>query len=185
MFTSRAEHRLLLREDNADARLTPLGRKLGLVGEDQWRVFCIKQEAAERFREYLGSSRIPSHRAAPTAEENRLPSGRTLAEALRRPDLDLAALEALLTASEGALAQTGAALTAARTAAGPGACESVQTEIKYEGYLTRQRELIARSARLETTILPSQIDYAKIAGLSHGRAAVLLWSGRARGRLSP
>lgn len=168
MFTSRAEHRLLLREDNADTRLTRIGRELGLVSDEQWRAFCIKQEAAERFREYLGKKRIPGHKLPENAPEARLPVGKTLAEALKRPDVDLDSLEAMLTATQHeALAETGADLAAARAAAGTGACESVQTEIKYEGYLARQRELIARSARLEATALPPQLDYAKVAGLSH------------------
>ena len=169
MFTSRAEHRLLLREDNADTRLTRIGRELGLVNDEQWRAFCIKQEAAERFREYLGKKRIPGHKLPEDAPEAQLPVGKTLAEALKRPDVDLDSLEAMLTATQHeALAETGADLAAARAAAGTGACESVQTEIKYEGYLARQRELIARSARLEATALPPQLDYAKVAGLSHG-----------------
>lgn len=168
MFTSRAEHRLLLREDNADTRLTNIGRELGLVGDDQWRTFCIKQESAERFRDYLGKKRIPGHKSPEDAPEAQLPAGKTLAEALKRPDVDLDSLEAMLTAARHeALAETGADLAAARAAAGNGACESVQTEIKYEGYLARQRELIARSARLEATALPPQLDYAKVAGLSH------------------
>lgn len=168
MFTSRAEHRLLLREDNADTRLTRIGRELGLVHDEQWRAFCIKQEAAERFREYLGKKRIPGHKLPEDAPEAQLPVGKTLAEALKRPDVDLDSLEAMLTATQHeALAETGADLAAARAAAGTGACESVQTEIKYEGYLARQRELIARSARLEATALPPQLDYAKVAGLSH------------------
>ena len=168
MFTSRAEHRLLLREDNADTRLTNIGRELGLVGDDQWRTFCIKQESAERFRDYLGKKRIPGHKSPEDAPEAQLPAGKTLAEALKRPDVDLDSLEAMLTAARHeALAETGADLAAARAAAGNGACESVQTEMKYEGYLARQRELIARSARLEATALPPQLDYAKVAGLSH------------------
>ncbi|MGV6994605.1 tRNA uridine-5-carboxymethylaminomethyl(34) synthesis enzyme MnmG [Desulfovibrio sp. QI0430] len=168
MFTSRAEHRLLLREDNADTRLTRIGRELGLVSDEQWRVFCIKQEAAERFREYLGKKRIPGHKLPEDAPVAQLPVGKTLAEALKRPDVDLGSLEAMLTATRHeALAETGADLAAARAAAGTGACESVQTEIKYEGYLARQRELIARSAKLEATALPPQLDYAKVAGLSH------------------
>lgn len=168
MFTSRAEHRLLLREDNADTRLTRIGRELGLVSDEQWRAFCIKQEAAERFREYLGKKRIPGHKLPEDAPGAQLPVGKTLAEALKRPDVDLDSLEAMLTATQHeALAETGADLAAARAAAGTGACESVQTEIKYEGYLARQRELIARSARLEATALPPQLDYAKVAGLSH------------------
>lgn len=168
MFTSRAEHRLLLREDNADTRLTPLGRELGLVNDEQWRMFCIKTESAERFRDYLGKKRIPGHKLPDDASETCLPAGKTLAEALKRPDMDLDSLESMLAeAPHEALTEAGAELAAARAQAGAGACESVQIEIKYEGYLVRQRELIARSARLEATVLPPQLDYAKVAGLSH------------------
>ena len=168
MFTSRAEHRLLLREDNADTRLTPLGRQLGLVGDDQWRAFCIKQDAAERFKEYLGNRRIPGNKIPDNTSDAQLPLGKTMAEALKRPDIDLDALEAMLAAAQSsALTEAGTDLAAARAAAGAGACESVQTEIKYEGYLVRQRELIARSARFEATVLPPQLDYARVAGLSH------------------
>ena len=168
MFTSRAEHRLLLREDNADTRLTPLGRELGLVDDDQWRMFCIKTESAERFRDYLGKKRIPGYKLPENASESCLPAGKTLAEALKRPDVDRDALESMLAeAPHQALTEAGAELAAARATAGVGACESVQIEIKYEGYLVRQRELIARSARLEATALPPQLDYAKVAGLSH------------------
>lgn len=167
MFTSRAEHRLLLREDNADTRLTPIGRELGLVGDDQWRVFCKKQDAAARFREYLGKNRIPTLQPGGNDEECRLPAGRTLEETLRRPDMDLDSIENLLTAiNDETFLAAGASLAGARDEAGS-AAESVQTEIKYAGYLTRQRELIARSSRLEATALPPQLDYAKVSGLSH------------------
>ena len=93
-----------------------------------------------------------------------LPAGRSLAEALRRPDLDLAALAELL---QHAAPELGVALATALGQAGEDVRRGVQTEIKYAGYLTRQRELVARTARLEATALPSELDYAKIAGLSH------------------
>lgn len=157
MFTSRAEHRLLLREDNADARLTPLGRELGLVGEAQWRRFGERQDAAARFRRYLETARVP----ACAAREGGPHAGDSLADALRRPDCDLEALQSLLTADAGA----GAALALERRQAGA-AADGVQTEIRYAGYLARQRELIARSARLESVVLPPDLDYGKVAGLS-------------------
>ena len=175
MFTSRAEHRLLLREDNADVRLTPLGRKLGLVSDAQWNTFCRKQDAAARLRTGLEQTRIPAekqNKADASTEDNAasgasLPTGRTLAEALRRPELDLHGIADLLRACPpGPLADVGAFLEEEMSLAGAAACESVQTEIKYSGYLARQRELVARTARLESTALPPDMDYATVAGLS-------------------
>ena len=100
MFTSRAEHRLLLREDNADARLTPLGRGLGLVDDAHWRVFCIKRDNAERLRKRLEETRIPTDRREADRDQALLPPGRSLAEVLRRPDMDLERLAAALADSE-------------------------------------------------------------------------------------
>lgn len=175
MFTSRAEHRLLLREDNADVRLTPLGRKLGLVSDAQWSTFCRKQDAAARLRTGLEQTRIPAdkqNRAGANIEDSAasgasLPGGRTLAEALRRPELDLHGIADMLRACPpGPLADVGVFLEKEMSLAGTAACESVQTEIKYAGYLARQRELVARAARLESTALPPDMDYATVAGLS-------------------
>ncbi|SDF75379.1 tRNA uridine-5-carboxymethylaminomethyl(34) synthesis enzyme MnmG [Desulfovibrio legallii] len=161
MFTSRAEHRLLLREDNADARLTPLGRELGLVDDAHWELFCRKQESAARLRGHLEETRLP---ADITYAGAALPAGRSLAEALRRPDLDLAALTALL---QDAAPEPAAALAAVLAQSDADVRRSVQTEIKYAGYLARQRELVERTARLEAAALPPELDYAKVAGLSH------------------
>lgn len=179
MFTSRAEHRLLLREDNADTRLTPLGRDLGLVSDAQWDTFRRKQDAAARLRAALEQKRIPSDKynggSADAPAESAtfgdtaasLPAGRTLAEVLRRPELDLHELAALLRACpDGPAAELGAFLEQEMLLAGTAACESVQTEIKYAGYLVRQRELVARAAKLESTALPPDMDYATVVGLS-------------------
>lgn len=189
MFTSRAEHRLLLREDNADTRLTPHGRQLGLVNDAHWDAFCRKQDAANRLRSGLEQKRIPAPGRgsladgpatdsgqdkgtvttgmSATSKTADLPVGRTLAEALRRPELDLHGLAALLRSC--ACEDTAAAaefLEHEMALAGTGVCESVQTEIKYAGYLSRQRELVARAAKLESTALPPDLDYATVAGLS-------------------
>ncbi|MBO5490584.1 MAG: tRNA uridine-5-carboxymethylaminomethyl(34) synthesis enzyme MnmG, partial [Desulfovibrio sp.] len=127
-----------------------------------WRAFCERREAAARFRAFLDEQRIP--RAAGGAADGRPPAGGTLTEALRRPDVDMDALERLLRDGEGGAA-AGDSFAEARRLAGS-AAESVQTEIRYAGYLARQRELIARSARFEATPLPPDLDYAKISGLS-------------------
>ncbi|MDY0260437.1 MAG: tRNA uridine-5-carboxymethylaminomethyl(34) synthesis enzyme MnmG [Desulfovibrio sp.] len=194
MFTSRAEHRLLLREDNADTRLTPLGRNLGLVSDAQWDAFCRKQDAAARLRAGLEQKRIPADKynggngsnysnggnggnySSPDATAASviagdaaasLPAGRTLAEVLRRPEMGLHEIAALLRASpDGPAAELGAFLEEEMLLAGTAACESVQTEIKYAGYLVRQRELVARTAKLESTALPPDMDYATVVGLS-------------------
>lgn len=154
MFTSRAEHRLLLREDNADSRLTPLGRELGLVDDAHWQQFCNKQEQTKKLRTFLAARRVP------TDTINGLSPGRTLEETLRRPDVDLRLLA-------DSIGSEGGAELAALLACSPQAVQdNVQTDIKYAGYLERQRALVARTARLEETALPSDLDYATVAGLS-------------------
>ena len=166
MFTSRAEHRLLLREDNADARLTPLGRGLGLVDDTHWRVFCIKRDNAERLRKRLEETRIPTDRREADRDQALLPPGRSLAEVLRRPDMDLERLAAALADARGLSPVPGAELADELARCGRAVCEGVQTDIKYAGYLERQRALIERTAKLESTALPSDLDYARVAGLS-------------------
>ena len=166
MFTSRAEHRLLLREDNADARLTPVGRGLGLVDDTHWRVFCIKRDNAERLRKRLEKTRIPTDRREADRDQALLPPGRSLAEVLRRPDMDLERLAAALEDAPGLSPVPGAELADELARCGRAVCEGVQTDIKYAGYLERQRALIERTAKLESTALPSDLDYARVAGLS-------------------
>ena len=165
MFTSRAEHRLLLREDNADVRLTPLGRKIGLVGEEQWRLFNDKMEHGHAVRRLLQQVRVQltdgddaAQTAPATPEETELRTalrGRTLEEALRRPDMNLERL-----------ARISAPLAEALADRDLRDLETVQVDVKYAGYLERQRELIARAARLESVELPADLDYRQVAGLS-------------------
>ena len=164
MFTSRAEHRLLLREDTADLRLTPLGRELGLVGEAQWRAFNEAREQRERLAATLRDARVPA--CGGDEVENALEPGKTLAELLRRPELDLAALLERLFAHGGAGAELAAEI--ARELEGMDARSrfGVEADLKYAGYLARQAALAARSAGLEATPLPLDMDYAKVSGLS-------------------
>ncbi|HHQ42818.1 MAG TPA: tRNA uridine-5-carboxymethylaminomethyl(34) synthesis enzyme MnmG [Chromatiales bacterium] len=156
MFTSRAEHRLLLREDNADLRLTPVGRRLGLVDEARWRRCEARREALERERARLRATRL--HPRDLDAETVRAVLGGPLAEAqslealLRRPRVRYAELMALPGAGPGL--------------DDPELARLVETEVKYAGYVARQREEIARQRRLEDTRLPADLDYGAVHGLS-------------------
>lgn len=151
MFTSRAEHRLLLREDNADMRLTPEGRRLGLVDDARWEAFLKRREAVARGTEYLEATHITSRENSGTAGDL---AGRTLAEALRRPDVELGDLENL----DPGLSATLPADSFTRL--------TIQSDVKYAGYMARQREMVRRTLRLEETRLPDSLDYTKIPGLS-------------------
>ena len=156
MFTSRAEYRLQLREDNADARLTPVGRALGLVDDARWERFSRKREAvaAETARlaaiwaapnNALGAA-LGAHLGVEVSREN------NALDLLRRPELDYAALMRV--------PGLGPAVDDAKVA------EQVEIETKYAGYLDRQREEIARQRRNETTAIPDAFDYAQVHGLS-------------------
>jgi tRNA uridine 5-carboxymethylaminomethyl modification enzyme len=156
MFTSRAEHRLLLREDNADLRLTPKGRALGLVDEVRWRVFNEKREAIEREQARLESTWAQPEEVgeAPAARLFGRPLRReyALIELLRRPDVTYAGLMSLPGAGPGVT--------------DPQVAEQLEITAKYHGYIQRQQTEIARRAVHETTPLPPDLDYASIPGLS-------------------
>ncbi len=156
MFTSRAEYRLQLREDNADARLTPIGRELGLVDEGRWTAYARKAEAIERER-----ARLQAVWATPggtLARELEAATGVGLSrectalDLMKRPELGYAAIAALPSLAPG----VGDAAVA----------EQVEIGVKYAGYLERQHDEIARSRRNEDTRLPDDFDYAGIPGLS-------------------
>ena len=156
MFTSRAEYRLQLREDNADLRLTEMGRKLGLVDDTRWRVFTEKQQAIEHEQQRLHAIRLlPA--TLPEADALRvlgktIEREYTLIELLRRPNVTY---DLLMT-----LPGAGNAVD------NPQVAEQVEIQAKYHGYILRQHEEVLRQAQFENTLLPSDIDYAVVKGLS-------------------
>ncbi|MDB5972686.1 MAG: mnmG [Hydrocarboniphaga sp.] len=157
MFTSRAEHRLLLREDNADLRLTPVGRELGLVDDERWSRFNAKREAIDAERARLETLWLkPADLAAPETVAVFGPapvSNRVSAlELLRRPEGSYPVLQRLGLADE---------------SIDPLAAEQVEIEVKYAGYVTRQQAEIERAARYENARLPVELDYSAVSGLSN------------------
>jgi len=157
MFTSRAEYRLMLREDNADARLTAKGRELGLVDDIRWAAFNQKMEQIELERQRLRQSWVhPQHSALAavnTLLKTPLTREASLEELIRRPEVTY---QQLLT-----IDSLGPAL------ADPVAAEQVEIQIKYEGYINRQQDEIAKQQRNEETRLPAKFDYSQVKGLSN------------------
>lgn len=164
MFTSRAEHRLLLREDNADMRMTPLGREYGLVDDKNWENFCIKKENTESLKALLETSYLPLKliKKNASSEIKRAESGKSLSEVLRRPDVTLENIEYAL-ANYGNMGQK---LIASLEKCDIFAKRLVETDIKYAGYLERQSQLAERTKRLEMVKLPDNMDYSTVSGLS-------------------
>ena len=157
MFTSRAEYRLSLREDNADLRLTEHGRALGLVDDVRWAAFCAKREAIAREQERLKSTWV--HPSKVSADEGTRVLGKplereyTLHDLLRRPDVDYASLMSLEIGNATELLD-------------PQVIEQVEIQAKYQGYIERQVGEVAKSLANEEARLPADFDYAQIGGLS-------------------
>jgi tRNA uridine 5-carboxymethylaminomethyl modification enzyme len=160
MFTSRAEYRLQLREDNADLRLTPIGRRIGVVDDTRWAMFDAKREAIAREQQ-----RLKAVWFGPNASANALPEvdalrvlGKTLDrdcsvyELLRRPEVSYASLMTLPGCGEGV--------------ADPQVAEQVEIQAKYDGYISRQKEEMERNAHYEEIPLPQDLDYTTVRGLS-------------------
>lgn len=157
MFTSRAEYRLMLREDNADLRLTELGRKLGLVDDLRWDAFNRKRDEIAREQERLKSTWV-SPRTISDAEATRVlgkPIEReyTLMDLLKRPDVTYGSLRTLHGVEFPQV--------------DPIVAEQVEIQAKYLGYIARQQDEIARHERYESMVLPADLDYREVHGLSN------------------
>lgn len=156
MFTSRAEYRLLLREDNADSRLTEKGRELGLVDDRRWAAFCEKREQIELERQRLASSWVQPNSAAADKLAPKLskPLGHeySLLELLKRPELGYDDVAHLLDDS---------------VSVSEPVAEQVEIDVKYAGYIQRQNDEVERLRRHEETPLPVDFDYTVIEGLSN------------------
>jgi len=147
MFTSRAEHRLLLREDNADSRLTPTGQRLGLVNQTRWAAFSVKQDAIATERSRLSSMRVKTEQGDSIAA----------LDYLRRPEVSYASLREQIGGLDDQII-----------------AEQIEIETKYSGYVARQQDEIERSRRHEETALPLDFDYSTVTGLSNEVRAKLV-----------
>ncbi|KTC88105.1 MULTISPECIES: tRNA uridine-5-carboxymethylaminomethyl(34) synthesis enzyme MnmG [Legionella] len=154
MFTSRAEYRLLLREDNADLRLTEKGRELGLVNEQRWQIFCEKREAIERAQANLKATlvRVSHSEALGSLLEHPLQQDCRAADLLKRPEINYLDLQTI--------AELGLPELTSEVA------EQVEIQSKYAGYIDRQLLEIERLRKHENTQLPASLDYTTVSGLS-------------------
>ena len=156
MFTSRAEYRLSLREDNADLRLTETGRRLGLVDNRRWSAFCEKRETVAREQERLKSvwvnPALGSREHMTTVLGKQIDREYALADLLRRPEVSYFALMSLPGAGPGV--------------ADPQVAEQIEIQAKYHGYIERQSAEIESRAQQESMAIPSDVDYAQVRGLS-------------------
>jgi tRNA uridine 5-carboxymethylaminomethyl modification enzyme len=160
MFTSRAEYRLLLREDNADIRLTSLGRDMGLVGDHRWDVFCKKQDSVsielQRIKTIWVQPGTDRADAMNPLLDKPVTREYSLADLLSRPNVNYLQMEAALKGTSGELPEID-----------PLVSEQIEIQLKYQGYITRQEEDIQKLKRQENTAFPEDFDYQHIDGLSN------------------
>jgi tRNA uridine 5-carboxymethylaminomethyl modification enzyme len=164
MFTSRAEYRLSLREDNADMRLTEIGRRLGLVDEDRWREFCTKKESVEREMARLKSSLVGPKRFPQSSIAAAVSAGLdrevSALELLRRPDVRYQTLMEMID-------HQGATSLAPELPLDRVVQEQVEIQIKYQGYISRQVDEVARHQAQEAAVIPLGMNYREVSGLSN------------------
>jgi len=165
MFTSRAEYRLSLREDNADLRLTEVGRRLGCVSDHRWDAFCRKRDAVELELQRLRSTWVNPRRVSPDEAERvfgqALEREYTLSDLLKRPEVSYRRLLTLVGEDARPLGGPPSA-----GAADPQVAEQVEIATKYAGYIARQRDEVARHEAHESTRIPADTDFAEVTGLS-------------------
>jgi tRNA uridine 5-carboxymethylaminomethyl modification enzyme len=182
MFTSRAEFRLHLRIDNADRRLTPHGRRLGLIDDDAWAEYEAKQARAAAFESLLSTARVraeelPVELLARLDGDAAGVSGQTFAQLLKRPEVAVEELAPLLrdrlASANATLGDWVAAMDAVAASGGPqlpawvrNEMKTVETEIKYSGYLDQQRRSIEKMRKAEKRTIPEWFDYSSVSGLS-------------------
>jgi tRNA uridine 5-carboxymethylaminomethyl modification enzyme len=172
MFTSRAEYRLQLREDNADLRLTELGRSLGLVDDVRWAAYCVKREAIARESQRLASTWVRPADLAQTDAERIFGKGLeheySLLDLLRRPGVGFDAVwEAARLAGMGGAVSRGTLHDRWGPELADAVIEQVEISTKYAGYIDRQHDEIERAARFENLPLPVALDYGAVTALSH------------------
>jgi len=164
MFTSRAEYRLSLREDNADVRLTEIGRQLGLVDDKRWDAFNRKRDAVEAEIERLKSTWINPRLVSRETQEAVLGRGiereYPLHDLLKRPEIHYEDLFKLVKADDETPVLSDKGLDSVVT-------DQVEIEVKYAGYVARQQVEVSKQAALEETKIPTDFDYSKISGLSN------------------
>lgn len=154
MMTSRSEYRLILRQDNADLRMTPIGREIGLVGEERWKRFCQKKQAVEREIKRLKQTTIPLspelNQMLVSRETSPVTAGTKAVELLRRPQIgyqDIHPFDLLAPKLSKEI------------------WEQAEIEIKYEGYIKKQLTQVEQMKKLEIRLLPEKVDYREISGL--------------------